>query len=158
VAESKKKSVKKFQILVDPINSRADSVAQELHRQCQRAELFAEVTLKIRQSLQLKEILRTTVSEVQRILQADRVLIYQVLADGTGKAISEAVLPKRATFSPSRRLIKQVKSRAVVSFLLEKLGLCHVCSVAPSSWSRLIIFCSSDICLANHVGRRCLPW
>jgi two-component system, OmpR family, sensor histidine kinase VicK len=93
VAESKKKSVKKFQILVDPTNSRADSVAQELHRQYQRAELFAEVTLKIRQSLQLKEILRTTVSEVQRILQADRVLIYQVLADGTGKAISEAVLP-----------------------------------------------------------------
>ncbi|MBW4554294.1 MAG: GAF domain-containing protein [Aphanocapsa sp. GSE-SYN-MK-11-07L] len=59
----------------------------------QRVELFSEVTLKIRQSLQLKEILRATVTEVQRILRADRVLIYQVLADGTGKAISEAVLP-----------------------------------------------------------------
>jgi two-component system, OmpR family, sensor histidine kinase VicK len=68
------------------------SMAEQLRRQHQRAELFAEVTLKIRQSLQLKEILHTTVSEVQRILQADRVLIYQVLADGTGKAISEAVL------------------------------------------------------------------
>lgn len=62
-------------------------------RRQQRVELFAEVTLKIRQSLQLKEILRTTVTEVQRILQADRVLIYQVLSDGTGKSISEAVLP-----------------------------------------------------------------
>ncbi len=59
----------------------------------QRVELFAEVTFKIRQSLQLKEILRTTVTEVQRILQADRVLIYQVFPDGTGKPISEAVLP-----------------------------------------------------------------
>jgi PAS domain S-box-containing protein len=57
-------------------------------------ELFSEVTFKIRQSLQLKEILRATVTEVQRILQADRVLIYQVFADGTGKAISEAVLPE----------------------------------------------------------------
>lgn len=56
-------------------------------------KLFAEVTLKIRQSLQFKEILRATVTEVQRILQADRVLIYQVLPDGTGRAISEAVLP-----------------------------------------------------------------
>ncbi len=65
----------------------------QLQRERQRVELFAEVTLKIRQSLQLKEILRTTVSEVQRILQADRVLIYQVFPDGTGKPISEAVLP-----------------------------------------------------------------
>jgi two-component system, OmpR family, sensor histidine kinase VicK len=71
----------------------ADSIAAELLLQHQRAELFAEVTLKIRQSLQLKEILSTTVSEVQRILRADRVLIYQILPDGTGKAISEAVLP-----------------------------------------------------------------
>jgi two-component system, OmpR family, sensor histidine kinase VicK len=59
----------------------------------QRAELFAAITIKIRQSLQLKEILRTIVTEVQQLLQADRVLIYQVLPDGTGKPISEAVLP-----------------------------------------------------------------
>ena len=69
------------------------SLDEELRRQRQWVKLFSEVTFKIRQSLQLKEILRTTVTEVQRILQADRVLIYQVLPDGTGKAISEAVLP-----------------------------------------------------------------
>ncbi len=59
----------------------------------QRVELFAEISFKIRQSLQLKEILRTIVTEVQQVLQADRVLIYQVLADGTGTPISESVLP-----------------------------------------------------------------
>ena len=69
------------------------SKSDELGWQRQWVELFSEVTLKIRQSLQLKEILRATVTEVQRILQADRVLIYQVLPDGTGRAISEAVLP-----------------------------------------------------------------
>lgn len=75
------------------LQDEATSIAEELRRQYQKAELFAEVTLKIRQSLQLKEILQTTVSEVQRILKADRVLIYQVLADRTGKTISESVLP-----------------------------------------------------------------
>jgi two-component system, OmpR family, sensor histidine kinase VicK len=70
-----------------------NATAEELRRQHQRVQLFSDVTLKIRQSLQLKEILQTTVTEVQRILQADRVLIYQVFANGTGKAISEAVLP-----------------------------------------------------------------
>ena len=49
----------------------------ELWLQRQWVKLFSEVTFKIRQSLQLKEILRTTVTEVQRLLQADRVLIYQ---------------------------------------------------------------------------------
>ncbi|MCU0527125.1 MAG: ATP-binding protein [Elainella sp. Prado103] len=70
------------------------SIEAELRQQQQRVELFSEVTLKIRQSLQLRETLHTTVTEVQRILQADRVLIYQVLPDGTGKTISEAVLPE----------------------------------------------------------------
>ena len=63
----------------------------QINQQHQRAQLFAEITLKIRQSLQLKEILQTTVEEVQKLLDADRVLIYQVLSDGTGVATSEAV-------------------------------------------------------------------
>ena len=63
----------------------------------QQVELFSEATLKIRQSLQLKEILHTSVTEVQRILRADRVLIYHVLPNGTGKTISESVLPEYPT-------------------------------------------------------------
>ncbi|MEL7354829.1 MAG: ATP-binding protein [Cyanobacteria bacterium J06560_5] len=58
----------------------------------QRAQIFADITLKIRQSLQLKEILQTTVDEIQQLLKADRVLIYQVFPDSTGKTISEAVV------------------------------------------------------------------
>lgn len=70
--------------------------AEELDREHRRVKLFAEVTLKIRQSLQLEEILGTAVTEVQSILQADRVLIYQVMANGTGMPIKEAVLPDYA--------------------------------------------------------------
>ncbi|OLP19423.1 diguanylate cyclase [Leptolyngbya sp. 'hensonii'] len=80
-------------LILRDISDRKKAMDDELRRQQQRVELFSEVTLKIRKSLQLKEILHTTVTEVQRILQADRVLIYQVLPDGTGKTISEAVLP-----------------------------------------------------------------
>jgi two-component system, OmpR family, sensor histidine kinase VicK len=79
-------------VLRDVSNSQLQAAA-ELDLYYQRVELFAEVTLKIRQSLQLPEILQTTVTEVQRILQADRVLIYQVFANGTGMPIKEAVLP-----------------------------------------------------------------
>lgn len=64
-----------------------------LQLQNQRSQLFAEVTLKIRQSLQLDEILQTTVTEIQKILQADRVLIYRLWPDGSGSGVAEAVQP-----------------------------------------------------------------
>ncbi|MBD2665343.1 multi-sensor signal transduction histidine kinase [Richelia sinica FACHB-800] len=66
---------------------------EELKRQNLRSYLFAEITLKIRDSLQLDEILYTTVTEVQKLLQTDRVLIFQILGDGSGRVIQEAVLP-----------------------------------------------------------------
>ena len=84
-------------LLLRNISQHRESMQAELRQQQQRVELFSEVTLKIRQSLQLKDILHTTVTEVQRILQADRVLIYHVLPDGTGQTISESVLPEYPT-------------------------------------------------------------
>lgn len=64
----------------------------ELQHQTRRSQLFADITLKIRQSLQPKEILQTTVTEVQQLLQADRVLIYRLCPDGTGSVVTEAVV------------------------------------------------------------------
>ncbi len=83
-----------YKLLILRDITQLQTAEEELHRQHQRVKLFSQVTLKINQSLQLQEILQTAVTQVQRILKADRVLIYQVFANGTGMAISEAVLPK----------------------------------------------------------------
>lgn len=91
--KSSKSRKKKQQIAIKTQHMLKNHEQAELFRQRQWVKLFAEVTFKIRQSLQFKEILRATVTEVQRILQADRVLIYQIFPDGTGRAITEAVLP-----------------------------------------------------------------
>ena len=64
-----------------------------LKRQNQRIQLLADVSRKIHQSLQLDEILQTTVTEVQKLLQADRVLINQFQADGSERVLAEAVKP-----------------------------------------------------------------
>ncbi len=68
-------------------------VQQELQRQNLRSKLFADVTLKIRQSLQIDEILQTSVTEVQKLLHADRVLIFRLHSDGSGTVVKEAVVP-----------------------------------------------------------------
>ncbi|TAF07085.1 MAG: GAF domain-containing protein [Nostocales cyanobacterium] len=65
----------------------------ELQRQNLRSQLFANITLKIRQSLQINEILQTSVTEVQKLLQADRVLILQLNGNSSFLAVKEAVVP-----------------------------------------------------------------
>ncbi|MEH2419576.1 MAG: GAF domain-containing protein [Nostoc sp.] len=65
---------------------------EEIQRQNLRSQLFTEITLKIRQSLQIEEILQITVEEVQKILQTDRVLIYQFLPDESAPTVIEAVV------------------------------------------------------------------
>jgi len=64
-----------------------------LKRQNQRVRLFAQMILQIRQSLDLDDILHTTVAEVQQFLQADRVLIYRFNPDWSGNVAVESVRP-----------------------------------------------------------------
>jgi PAS domain S-box-containing protein len=64
-----------------------------LRQQVERERLLAETAQQIRKSLDLREILQTTVREVRSLLQADRVLVYRVWANGTGSAIAEATSP-----------------------------------------------------------------
>ncbi len=65
-----------------------------LRQQTERERLVNQIAQHIRESLDLEEVLATTVTEVQQFLQADRVIIYRLWEDGTGSAITETVLPK----------------------------------------------------------------
>jgi light-regulated signal transduction histidine kinase (bacteriophytochrome)/CBS domain-containing protein len=73
------------------ISDRTETEA-ELLRQIERSRVFSEISLKIRQSLQPEEILQTAVTEVQKLLKADRVLIFRLWEDGSGTVVREAVL------------------------------------------------------------------
>ncbi|MEA5568225.1 response regulator [Anabaena sp. UHCC 0399] len=66
---------------------------KELQRQNRRSQLLADVTLKIRESLQIEEILEISVKELQKLLQADRVLIFRLELDDSVIAVQEALLP-----------------------------------------------------------------
>jgi PAS domain S-box-containing protein len=65
----------------------------ELQRRNLRSQLLDELTLKIRRSLRLEKTLQTTVTEVRRFLETDRVLLFQLHADGSGTVVQEAVIP-----------------------------------------------------------------
>ncbi len=71
--------------------------AKLLLQQSDRERLVTQIAHQIRQSLNLDQVLATTVKEVQLFLQADRVLIYRLWDDGTGSAIHETVLPPHSS-------------------------------------------------------------
>jgi PAS domain S-box-containing protein len=73
--------------------SRRRRIEIMLRQQTDRERLVTQIAQHIRQSLDLDEVLSTTVQEVQRFLQADRALIYRIWDNGTGCAIHETVLP-----------------------------------------------------------------
>jgi PAS domain S-box-containing protein len=73
--------------------ARRRQAEKQLLQQTNRERLVTQIAQQIRRSLDLDEVLSTTVEEVQRFLQADRVLIYRLWDDGTGSAIHETVLP-----------------------------------------------------------------
>jgi PAS domain S-box-containing protein len=73
--------------------SRSRANQMTLNQQRLRERLVDRIAQQIRQSLNLDEVLATTVTEVQGFLNVDRVLIYRVWEDGTGCVIHETALP-----------------------------------------------------------------
>lgn len=57
----------------------------------QQQQLIAETALRIRQSLNLSEILDTAVNEVRVLLKCDRVIIYRFAPDMSGDIVAESV-------------------------------------------------------------------
>jgi signal transduction histidine kinase/CheY-like chemotaxis protein len=66
----------------------------DVQRQNAQAQLLSAMTLRIRQYLDLNDILSTTASEVREFLQADRVLIYRFQTDWSGIVAVESVDPQ----------------------------------------------------------------
>ncbi|WAL60462.1 GAF domain-containing protein [Thermocoleostomius sinensis] len=88
--------------LVGTFNQLADTVVrseavleEQFHRQeasARRSQLLAELTSRIRQSLDFDEILKTSVTGVREVLKVDRVLIYRFNPDlKSGVIVAESV-------------------------------------------------------------------
>jgi len=62
-----------------------------LQKQTEREHLMGAIAQRIRQSLNLEEILQTTVAEVRQFLETDRVVIYRFQENCSGVVVVESV-------------------------------------------------------------------
>jgi PAS domain S-box-containing protein len=63
----------------------------QLQQRIERERVVAHITQQIHQSLNLEEILQTSVTEVRQFLHTDRVLVFQLEPDGNGTVVAESV-------------------------------------------------------------------
>ncbi|NJO80892.1 MAG: GAF domain-containing protein [Cyanobacteria bacterium RM1_2_2] len=107
------------------LQGQQDSFALLLHR----------MTHRIRQSLELSEILATTVVEVRAFLNTDRVKIYCFQADGSGEVIAESIREQRLPAllghnfpaedipETARELFQKVRLRSIVDVARQQIGV-----------------------------------
>lgn len=68
-----------------------EQLKQELLQQKQREQAVLNIAHKIRQSLDLNNILETTVQEVRHLLGTDRVILFEFDSDWNGRVVMESV-------------------------------------------------------------------
>ncbi|MEB3279897.1 MAG: diguanylate cyclase [Lyngbya sp.] len=108
-----------------------------LQQKIKREKLLAATAQRIRQSLDLDEILNTTVMEVRQLLQADRTFIFRFEPDGRGVVSVESVVTPELSilntnisdpcFSKSYiEPYQKGRITAIEDIYQEKLTPCHV--------------------------------
>ncbi|WP_096595457.1 GAF domain-containing protein [Calothrix sp. NIES-2098] len=107
-------------------------------KQAERERLVGQIAQHIHQSLDLREILNTTVSEVRQFLQTERVFIYRFWEDWSGSVVVESVaigcLPILGTtikdsffVEPNcRQLYQQGRTQAVADVYKAGFSQCHI--------------------------------
>ncbi|MEH2330281.1 PAS domain-containing protein [Nostoc sp.] len=63
----------------------------QLQQRIERERVVSHITQKIHQSLNLDEILQTTVTEVREFLHTDRLLVFRLKPNGDGTVVAESV-------------------------------------------------------------------
>jgi diguanylate cyclase (GGDEF)-like protein len=105
--------------------------------QTQRERLVASITQRILQSLDLDEIMKTTVKEVRQFLHTDRVIIYRFKPDWTGVVAMESVgngfkpILRSLIDEPCFRNVyvpqyRQGRVRAIDDIYTAGIGQCHL--------------------------------
>jgi light-regulated signal transduction histidine kinase (bacteriophytochrome) len=128
-----------------------------------RESLLRRITNRIRQSLDLQEILNATVTEVRAVLETDRVMVYQFHPDESGRVIAESIQGDRllsliglnfpADDIPihAREQFLHSRVRSVVDAAAGQIGQSFPCPLQPNANSGGIHYRPLDPCHAEYL-------
>jgi len=120
--------------------------------------LLNRMTNRIRQSLELQEILESTVAEVRSFLSADRVKVYRFNSDSSGQVIAESIDEQRLPSllglhfpvddipQNAREMFLKARQRSIVDVAAGKIGLSPLENPGQSSKTDNIYYRAVDPC------------
>ncbi|MBD2778362.1 GAF domain-containing sensor histidine kinase [Iningainema tapete] len=135
----------------------------ELPQPFDREELLYRMTMRIRRSLELEEILTATVAEVRSFLGVDRVKLYRFDADGSGEVIAESIYNCRLPslvglhfpaddIPPDARLMfLKARQRSIIDVANGKIGLSPLESSDGSECNTDIYYRAVDPCHIEYL-------
>ena len=106
-----------------------------LQPELNQEDLLRRITNRIRQSLELQEILTATVAEIRSLLGTDRVMVYRFHESGSGEVIAESIQDNRLPSlkglnfpaddipEQARQLYLNVRLRSIVDVSSAVIGL-----------------------------------
>lgn len=110
------------------MNPLSDAPAKNLE------ELLHRMTNRIRQSLELPEILEATADEMRQLLKTDRVKVYRFHEDGSGEVVAEAInhhklpsllgqrFPADDIPEQAREMFLTARQRSIVNVAKQEIG------------------------------------
>ncbi len=124
-----------FTVILRDITSRVEA-EEALQLQLERERVMSAMRDRIRSSLNLQEILNTTVAEVRQFLNTDRVIIYRFHPDWSGKVVVESCstgvreILNLTILDPCFResqaiLYKKGRLKATADIYTEPISACH---------------------------------
>lgn len=109
--------------------------SQGKSRICSQEAVLNRITSRIRKSLEIQEILTTTVEEVRAFLNTERVKIYRFHADGSGEVIAESIhgkqlpallglhFPAEDIPPQAREMFVKTRQRVIIDVVAQKKAL-----------------------------------
>ncbi|TAE94094.1 MAG: PAS domain S-box protein [Oscillatoriales cyanobacterium] len=114
-----------------------------LHHQFEQQRLLVEMKERIRQSLNLQDILQTTVEEVRGFLQCDRALIFKIDSNYSGTVLVESVDPAWRAISSNHTYDPCIGQEYIEPFqqgLITAKSDIYTAEIAPCHLSMLASF------------------
>ncbi|PPS43154.1 EAL domain-containing protein [Chroococcidiopsis sp. TS-821] len=139
---------------------------RKARRVCAQEGVLNRITSRIRKSLELQEILTTTVEEVRAFLNTERVKIYRFDSDGSGEVVAESIHGKRlpsllglhfpADDIPpqAREMFVKTRQRVIVDVIAQRKALNQLDS--PETGESLLVedirYSPIDPCHAEYLS------
>ena len=126
--------------------------------------LLHRITDRIHRSIELSDILTSTVTETQRFLETDRVKVYRFHGDGSGEVVAEAIhehklpsllghrFPAEDIPERSREMFLVARQRTIVNVEKREIGISPlVCHRTQTLLDRNLWFRSVDPCHIEYL-------